>query len=187
MKTRFLTLLTLCMMFMSLSLFADEQVDKYVTAAAKGEYSKVVSYVKKGISIDAKNQARWTALGYACKYNYPDIVKFLIENGAAINEPVNTGSTPLAVALLAGNFDIADYLIQKKADINKSDLMGMSPLMWAAKDGNLKVVKYLVEHGANVNQQNSNSRTVIEVTFSQEVKDYLKTKGAKTSQELFNS
>jgi ankyrin repeat protein len=168
----------------AISTFADETVDKYVTAAAKGEYSKVVSYVKKGVAVDGKNQARWTALAYACKYKHDDIVKFLVENGANINETVNTGSTPLAVAMLAGNFEIADYLIQKKADINKADMMGMSPLMWAVKDGNLKVVQYLVEHGAKVNAVNSNGRSVIEMAIVADVKDYLKSKGGKTSAEL---
>ncbi len=164
--------------------FADDLVDKFVTAAAKGEFAKVVSYVKKGVAIDGKNQARWTALAYACKYNHFDIVKFLVEKGAKINETVNTGSTPLAVALLAGYFDIADYLIKQKADINKADIMGMSPLMWASKDGNLKIVEYLVEHGANVNAVNSNGRSVIEIAMVKEVKDYLKVKGGKTSSEL---
>ena len=168
----------------TISTFADETVDKYVTAAAKGEYSKVVSFVKKGVAIDGKNQARWTALAYACKYNHEDIAKYLVENGANVNETVNTGSTPLAVALLAGNFAIADLLIQKKADINKADMMGMSPLMWAVKDGNIKIVQYLVEHGAKVNAVNSNGRAVIEMAVVSEVKDYLKSKGAKTSAEL---
>jgi len=164
--------------------FADDLVDKYVTAAAKGEFSKVVSYVKKGVKINGKNQARWTALAYACKYNHLDIVKFLVEKGAKINETVNTGSTPLAVALLGGYFDIADFLIQHKADINKADIMGMSPLMWAVKDGNLKIIKYLTEHGANINAVNSNGRSVIEIAIAQDVKDFLKSKGAKTSLEL---
>ncbi len=163
---------------------ADDLVDKFVTAAAKGEYSKVVSYVKKGVVIDGKNQARWTALAYACKYNHLDIVKFLIENGAKINETVNTGSTPLAVALLSGYFDIADYLIKHNADINKTDIMGMSPLMWAVKDGNLKIIQYLIEHGANINAVNSNGRSVIEIATSQEVINFLKSKGSKTSLEL---
>jgi len=181
------TTLTIILIVASVTTFADELVDKFVTAAAKGEYAKVVAYVKKGVGIDQKNQARWTALAYACKYNHMEIVKFLVEKGAGINEKVNTGSTPVAVAILAGNFEIADFLIQKKADINIPDIMGMSPLMWAVKDGNMKLIEYLVNHGANINAQNNNSRTVIEVALSQEVKDYLKKKGAKTSQELMNS
>jgi len=183
MTTRISTLL-IAFLISSVSVFADDLVDKYVTAAAKGEYSKVVSYVKKGVGIDQKNQARWTALAYACKYNHMDIVKFLIENGAGINEKVNTGSTPLAVALLSGNLEIADYLIKQKADINIPDIMGMSPLMWAVKDGNMKLIEYLVDHGANINAQNNNSRSVIEIAMAPEVKDYLKMKGAKTSQEM---
>lgn len=163
---------------------ADELTDKYVTAAAKGEYGKVVSYVKKGVAIDGKNQARWTALAYACKYGHSDIVKFLVENGANVNETVNTGSTPLAVALLAGNFDIADYLVKNKADVNIPDIMGMSPLMWAVKENNLKVSKYLVEHGAKVNAKNNNGRAVLDVATTPEMKEYLKSKGAKTASEM---
>jgi len=177
-------LLIITFWFLTVNIFADDLTDKFVTAAAKGEYSKVVSYVKKGVSIDGKNQARWTALAYACKYNHFDIVKFLVENGAKINEPVNTGSTPLAVALLAGYFDIADYLIKKNADINKPDIMSMSPLMWAVKDGNLKIIEYLISHGANINAVNSNGRSVVEIATSPEVVSFLKTKGAKTSLEL---
>jgi ankyrin repeat protein len=63
----------------------------------------------------------------------------------------------------------------------------MSPLMWAVKDSNMKLIQYLVEHGANVNAQNNNSRAVLELAVTPEVKEYLKKKGAKTSQELMNS
>ncbi|NMC99738.1 MAG: ankyrin repeat domain-containing protein, partial [Bacteroidales bacterium] len=96
----------------------DDPVDKLVTAAANGDVSKVASALKKGVDINAKNRARWNALGYACKYGHFEVVKFLVEKGAKVNDPINTGSTPLAVAILEGNFDIANYLIENKADVN---------------------------------------------------------------------
>ncbi len=162
----------------------DKNEEKMITAAAKGEYSKVVSLVKKGVNINAKNRARWTALAYACKYGHGNIVKYLVENNADINLTVNVGSTPLQVALNKRYFKIADYLIKNGADVNIPDITGMTALAWAAKAGDLKTVKYLVANGANVNSKNVSARTVLDITIDQEVKDYLRTVGAKTGKEL---
>ncbi|PKP20674.1 MAG: hypothetical protein CVU05_08585, partial [Bacteroidetes bacterium HGW-Bacteroidetes-21] len=69
----------------------DEELnDRFVTAAAKGELSKVQSLHKKGADINAKNKARWTALAYACKYGNKDIVKYLLVNKVDVNGKVNT-------------------------------------------------------------------------------------------------
>gem|GEM_PF-7075848 len=77
----------------------DELNDKMITAAAKGELTKVHSYVKKGADVNAKNKARWTALAYACKYDFPDIVKNFLENKAEVNGKGKTGSPPLFISL----------------------------------------------------------------------------------------
>lgn len=163
----------------------DEDInDKLVTAAAKGELSKVQSLHKKGADINAKNKARWTALAYACKYGNDDIVKYLLVNKVDVNGKVNTGSTPLYIALNAGFYDIADMLTMSKADVNIPDIMGMSPLAWAAKDANMKMVKYLLDKGANVNAVNSNSRSIMDICTDFQIKELLKSKGAKTTQEM---
>ncbi len=155
-----------------------------VTAAAKGDLSKVKSYVKKGENINQKNRARWTALAYAVKFDHMDIVKYLIENGADINQTVNTGETPLQIALKNGKYNIAKYLVSQKADVNKPDMMNMPPLAWAVKDANMEKVKFLVENGANVNQQNISGRTPLDMCEDYKLKQYLISKGAKLSQDL---
>jgi len=60
----------------------------------------------------------------------------------------------------------------------------MSALAWAAKSGDIKTVKYLIKNGADVNAKNVSSRTILDLTINFEVKEYLKTVGAKTSKEL---
>jgi len=158
--------------------------DKFIAFAANGELEKVENYIKKEININAKNKSKWTALAYACKYNHIEIVKLLIDNGADVNIAVNTGSTPLHIALNGGNTEIAEYLIENNADINVKDIMGMSALAWAAKQGDLELVIFLVKNGADINSQNVNSRTVLDVATNNNVKIYLRTKGAKTSEQL---
>lgn len=160
--------------------------EKMITAAAKGETSKVSAYLKKGAEIDSKNKARWTALAYACKYGHTDVVKLLLEKKADVNCKVNTGSTPLYIALNGGYYNIADMLIASKADVNLSDIMGMSPLAWAVKESNIKMVKYLLDKGANVNSVNTNSRSVMDICTSPDIEKLLRAKGAKTTKEMIN-
>jgi len=163
---------------------SDDTNDKFITSCAKGELSKVRNYLKRGVDINARNRARWTALAYACRYGHRDIIKLLVENGADVNQTVNTGSTPLYLALNEGYYDIADYLIKHKADVNIADIMGMSPLAWAVKNGNLKMTKYLVEHGANINAINNNSRSILDISEKDDVSKYLRSKGAYTTKEM---
>ncbi len=155
-----------------------------VTAAAKGDLAEVKSYIKKGENINQKNLARWTALAYAVKYDHFEVVKYLVDNGANIDETVNTGETPLQIALKNGKYDIAKYLVSQKADVNKADIMKMSPIAWAAKEGDMQKVKFLIENGANINQQNISGRTPLDICEDFKIKEYLISKGAKTSQEL---
>lgn len=161
-----------------------KQEDKFIAYAANGELEKIEAYIKKGINVNAKNKSKWTALAYACKYNHIEIVKLLINSGADVDIAVNTGSTPLHIALNEGNIEIAEFLIENKADINIKDIMGMSALAWAAKQGKLEIVIFLIKQGADINSQNVNSRTVLDVATNENVKIYLKTKGAKTSEQL---
>ncbi len=160
---------------------------KIINAAANGDYNKVVSLVKKGRNVNAVNTLKWTPLAYACKYGYLEIAKHLVENGADINKKINTGASPLQIALNGGYLEIAEYLIQNEADLNTTDIVSMTPLHWMAKEGNIKAVKLLVDNGANINAKNSSSRTILDVTISTEVKKYLKSVGAKTGKELFES
>ncbi len=155
-----------------------------VTAAAKGDLGSVKSYIKKGENVNQKNRARWTALAYAVKFNYMNVVEYLVEHGADVDLTVNTGETPLQVALKNGSFDIAKYLVSKGADVNKPDLMSMSPLAWAVKDNNMDKVKFLVSNGANVNQQNISGRTPLDMCDNGKISDFLKSKGAKLSEEM---
>jgi ankyrin repeat protein len=56
-----------------------------------------------------------TPLWLASKYGYLDVVKYLIENGADIDQPNIHGATPLSGASEYGHLDVAKYLKKKGA------------------------------------------------------------------------
>jgi ankyrin repeat protein len=61
-----------------------------------------------------------------------DLVKFLVENGADVNFPTETGITPLMAAALDGNEEIVRYLISEGADPNLQSEHGFTALMFSA-------------------------------------------------------
>jgi ankyrin repeat protein len=114
----------------------------------------------------------------AAKTGSAELIDFLIERGADVNESrnfygdswtkkytvcKNLVETPLHIAAEAGNFDAIIALVNHGADINKGETPGRNmgaktPLDLAVKKltytdnpRNLDLVKFLVEHGARRN------------------------------------
>ncbi|KAH1187568.1 hypothetical protein KIL84_020317, partial [Mauremys mutica] len=64
----------------------------------------------------------------ACIDDNVDMVKFLVENGANINQPDNEGWIPLHAASSCGYLDIAEYLISQGAHVGAVNSEGDTPL-----------------------------------------------------------
>jgi len=82
-----------------------------------------------------------------------DIVKYLIECGADVNDIDLNGGTALIHAINTedSNIKIVKYLIDHKADINKKDKFGYTALHYAKKGGKDILVKYIIDRSTNYN------------------------------------
>jgi uncharacterized protein len=93
------------------------------------------------------------ALHLAARSGHLDIVKALLEAGAAIDSLSweDCRSTPF-LAAVDGHFpEIVKYLLEKGADANGRDGDGISCLMYAACSGRVDITKLLLEAGADPN------------------------------------
>ncbi|HLK20054.1 MAG TPA: ankyrin repeat domain-containing protein, partial [Bryobacteraceae bacterium] len=86
-------------------------------------------------------------------------VAALLHKGAAANEPLPSGLTPLDLAASAGSAKVVQVLLENGADANLSGKTGTTPLEDAALKGYPAVSSLLLDHGANVNQLNAGSGT----------------------------
>jgi ankyrin repeat protein len=88
-------------------------------------------------------------------------LKYLVEEGASVNEKNNSGETPLHFAAQSNsNVDVLKYLVAKGADVNAKNGEGATLLHFAAQcNSNIDVLEYLIEKGANVNAKNKDGET----------------------------
>jgi ankyrin repeat protein len=128
--------------------------------------------VKAGADVNAVEKWRGqTALMWAAAQKQPEMLQFLIDNGADVDAqslPNNWerqvsaeprmkilpagGLTPLLYAAREGCTECVRLLIEAGADLNKTDPENVSPLVMAGLNAKWDSMKLLIEAGADVNK-----------------------------------
>lgn len=88
-----------------------------------------------------------------------DIVQYLIQKGADVNQCTKSNESPLFGASSRGYVDVVKLLVQRGAVVNQCNTNDQSSLHKASEGGYFNVVEYLVDQGARVNQQNTDEET----------------------------
>ncbi|XP_062416233.1 protein TANC2 [Pungitius pungitius] len=76
---------------------------------------------------------------------YMDMVGLLLEYGAAIDSPSESGLTPLGYAAAGGHMAIVTALCRRRAKVDHLDKNGQCALVHAALRGHMEVVKFLIQ------------------------------------------
>lgn len=129
------------------------------------------------ININTTNAWGTTILAEAVQTNLykPEIVKFLLQQGAIINQLTDKWhNTPIFYAICSTNLASLKLLVEAGGDINAvCDQYGNRPLHIAADKNNLDIVNYLLQKGANKYLLNSNGEFPYQYTVSNEIKHLL--------------
>jgi hypothetical protein len=91
---------------------------------------------------------RTTALACATDHGHLHIARYLLGEGAQVNEGDGTGSPALRVACMRGNHQaMVELLLEAGADAVTPDADGDTPLMEAAHRGHVGIIRALLAHG----------------------------------------
>lgn len=83
-------------------------------ACYKGDLDRVKKLIVEGDDINKKNSYNANPLWWASHEGHIEVVKFLVENNANVNQDKN-GFSPLFVAMWNGHREVAEYLKSKGA------------------------------------------------------------------------
>ncbi|MDF2441475.1 MAG: hypothetical protein JWN98_2459 [Abditibacteriota bacterium] len=128
-----------------------------VTAVQHGEIERVQSLLELGLDPNYGEDG-YTLLHWAVQEKFTDIIKLLIERGAAVDASYLRGITPLFSAAGDGDINVVRLLIELGANVNKSGPYGI-PLHNAIAHRHTEVSELLIVKGADVNAIDEDGRT----------------------------
>ncbi|CAN0012279.1 unnamed protein product [Laminaria digitata] len=103
----------------------------------------------EGLAIDALDFGSWTALHYACNYNWGECAKILIDHGADLNKKsAELQLVALHLAARSGNLPTVKLLLKNGCDVDQRNLFYTTPLHLACQNDRVDVVRYLLKAGA---------------------------------------
>ncbi|CAG9760116.1 unnamed protein product [Ceutorhynchus assimilis] len=111
--------------------------------------------------VNLQDDNGWTPLAWACDYNFFDIAKYFISNGADINIRDVQHNVPLHWAAFKGNTQVVELLLSFNADINVQNVHGDTPLHLSARDDHYNCVIMLLSRKADVSTINSDNSTAL--------------------------
>jgi len=98
-------LLFTAIIFMSTNVFSDD----IFMVSAEGQVKLLQDLIKKGESVNKKDNDGTTPLMYAANKGKVDVMQLLIKNKANVNEQNNDGNTPLMFAAASGNLEAVTF------------------------------------------------------------------------------
>ncbi|KDO19582.1 TKL protein kinase [Saprolegnia parasitica CBS 223.65] len=146
----------------SFSMTSKEKEEALRKAAEDGKLADVQSYLDNGVNVNCFHHGR-TPLHDAARCGYLEIVRLLLEKGAAIDVKAINGGTPLHGAALHGQLEIVRFLLAKGAAIDVKSKNGETPLHYAAEEGELETVRLLLEKGAAIDVKTKKGKTPLMV------------------------
>ncbi len=137
------------------------------------QFMKLVPYlVKKGADINKPIKAlgRSSFLfvasygeGYTMRYSgYLELYKYMLNNGADVNDTLKDGRTPLIFTTYHGDTEALKLLLAKSPGVNIKDKSGMTALMYACKNNAGKAfIEILMKAGCDIHAKNNEGKTAL--------------------------
>src|SRR5205085_4730043 len=102
-------------------------------------------------------------LALAAFFGHTDIVKFLLAQGADVQQAATNAQRVNALHAASANrhLEISRMLIERGIDVNSKQEGGFSPLQEAAQNGQLELVELLLQHGADTHAKNDDGQTAL--------------------------
>uniref|UniRef100_A0A0G4IFV5 Uncharacterized protein n=1 Tax=Chromera velia CCMP2878 TaxID=1169474 RepID=A0A0G4IFV5_9ALVE len=122
----------------------------------------VTMLAEEGANLETKSKEDrhegTTALHCACYELHPELVEFLVGQGANVNALDNQHRSPLAYAVFKGSMEISTFLLERRADLHTQNSVGCTLLHQAAIGNRREIAEMLLDRGLEVDVSDSRMR-----------------------------
>ena len=154
--------------FLLISGCASTPEEKLRTAAMDGYLIRVERLLIDGVSPQAADERGMTPLHLAVKNGHREVVAFLLDHGALMDQIRQDGVTPLFLAAQEGRRDIVALFLEKGAEVNTQARVGSVTLLHlGAYRGDQDMVILLLKHGADKNARMSSGERPVDFARQQ--------------------
>ena len=105
----------------------------------------------------------------------PDLIAWLVEEGAPIEALDDSGRTALSWSAGRGESGYVDYFLARGADVSSADRLGRTPLHFAVFGGKASIGERMVAAGADVDAQDRVGSTALMYACAKNSRDVVKT------------
>jgi len=120
-----------------------------LSASAEGQLEIVQKLISQGANLECRSiDIGATPLDRAAYNGHLNVVSYLLEKKATVNQARPNGVTPLYLACQNKHKQVVDILIKYSANVNQSGNNDVSPLFIASQKGHSEIVEILLKHGA---------------------------------------
>lgn len=127
-----------------------------ITAAARGDTTRVLELIADGAPLNAQDERGRTAVMAATHSNHVETVRALLDAGADVNLRDARSDNPFLYAGAEGYLEILKLAYAAGADPQLTNRFGGTALIPACERGHVEVVRYLLnETTVNVNHVNN--------------------------------
>lgn len=131
-------------------------------AASHGAIEGVQDCISRGANLNAADDFGGNALIYAAKNGHTNVVRYLLDNGAAVNYSIPENHlTALYCATSYNHAQTVAALLEKGADVTswRRDNYEMGPVLIAIERGYTEILGLFKQHGVNFKEKADNFST----------------------------
>jgi ankyrin repeat protein len=127
-------------------------------ALLRKDASGVIKLLDRGMDVNTVDRTGDTLLIQAVRQDMPELVEYLMQRRARLNNRNRNGETALSIAAFTGKTAYVQRLVEAGAEVN---FYGWPPLTYASFNGHVDIADYLLKRGAELNAKTENGSTAL--------------------------